>query len=114
MVPKVQETSTLASFVGKSSWNFFYVLDIDAGFLEFPVEQWDDSQSYITACETIQNLRFVNDSAERGVKLASDFLPAAHIEGRYQNILQVVENVRAQLHDQRKRAKCGERWFLHL
>ena len=36
----------------------------------------------------------VNDSAERGVKLSSDFLAAAHSEKHYQNVLQVVEQDR--------------------
>jgi hypothetical protein len=91
------------------------VLQIDADFLELPVNEWEDSQSYLTALEMIQNLWVVNDSAERGVKLASDFLSAAHIEKRYQNVLQVVENDRAQMPNQRKRMKHDtERWFINL
>jgi len=33
----------------------------------------------------------VNDSAERGVKLSSDFLISAKSEKHYQNVLQVIE-----------------------
>ena len=47
-------------------------------------------------------LKVVNDSAERGVKLAADFLEAARSEGRFQDILQVVEKSRADTPDQRK------------
>ena len=42
----------------------------------------------------MNSLNVVNDSAERGVKLSSDFLDTAKTEENYQNILQVVEDHR--------------------
>ena len=63
----------------------------------------------------VVDLRIVNDSAERGVKLGSDFLSAAKIEERYQNVLQVTENDRRRVPNQRKRHKTdSETWFLAL
>ena len=47
-------STDLAEFVGPDSWMFFALLQIDTEFLQLPV---------------------VNDAAERGVKLAADFLP---------------------------------------
>ena len=51
-------------------------------------------------------MRVVNDSAERGVKLASDFNKASHSEERFQQVLQVVVNSRHGMPDLReKKAK---------
>jgi len=44
----------------------------------------------------VDNLKVVNDTAERGVKIASDFIDYAKKEKKYQCILQVVEQNRQQ------------------
>jgi hypothetical protein len=80
---------SLLLLAGPDSWGFFKVLKMDVSFLEMPVDQWMNEPSYQMAIKTVKNLRVVNDSAERGVKLGSDFLSAAKIEERYQNVLQV-------------------------
>src|SRR6218665_3577683 len=41
-----------------------------------------------------KRLAFVNDAAEPGVKLATDFFDTARSDKHFQNILQVVENDR--------------------
>ena len=51
----------------------------------------------------IQAVIVVNDSAERGVKLSSDFLAVAKTEEHYQNDLQVVEQDRQRQQNIRKR-----------
>ena len=51
----------------------------------------------------ISNLCVVNDSAECGVKLCSDFVRTAKKEIKFQNIMQVVESNRNMLPNQRKR-----------
>ena len=56
----------------------------------------------------------VNDSAERGVKLAYDFLASSRKEQHYQNVLQVVEIDRAKIPNQRKRTSDGgKEWFMY-
>ena len=63
----------------------------------------------------VENLAVVNDAAERGVKLGHDFLSCARKEENYQNILQVVENDRKSLPNQRKRHATNKKlWFLKL
>ena len=63
----------------------------------------------------VSSLKIVNDAAERRVKLGSDFLGTAKLEDRYQNILQVIENERKCLPNQRKRKKVSTKtWFLQL
>lgn len=112
---------SLADFVGQDSWLFFRILNLDRQFLEHPVETWTDNVSYNEAFAVVRALRVVNDSAERGVKLAADFLPRAKIEKKYQAILQVVENDRHGKPSQRfsrtnpKRSAVEEpTWFLKL
>ena len=51
----------------------------------------------------MNSLSVVNDGAERVVKLAYDFLDSARREDNLQNILQVVENNRHAVPNQRKR-----------
>jgi len=116
VLPRVSSDSTLASFVTECSWNFFQLLGIKTDFLTCPIETWQFHPSFQSAKIIISNLRVVNDSAERGVKLGYDFLSVAQTEKIYQNVLQVVENDRARVADQRKRRKCSEseKWFLYL
>lgn len=112
LLPKAENKTGLADFVGSSSWPFLQMMQVDSGFLHLPVSEWCTHEGYLGAVNTIKNIRVVNDSAERGVKLSTDFLSSALIEKRYQNVLQVVENDRAKIPNQRK--KSSQSWFLHL
>ena len=64
----------------------------------------------------MKNLEVVNDSAERGVRLAADYLSRTQIESKYQNVLQVVENDSHLVPDQRHRSwsSTRETWFLRF
>lgn len=87
--PAIENTSTLDSLVGQDSWGFFHTLKIDVSFLETPVNEWEASEAYKAARNLVAQLKVVNDSAERGVKLGLDFMGTAKIEERYQHVLQV-------------------------
>ncbi len=71
---------------------FFRILGIDSIFIKKPVEEWCQLNGYLRNMEVINSLRVVNDAAERGVKLCSDFIGSAKKESKLQHILQVVEN----------------------
>ena len=58
------------------------------------VEEWETSAAYQDGLKVVNYLKCVNDCAEQGVKLGTDFLTAAKIEQRYQNILQIAKNNR--------------------
>ena len=85
---------------------------MDPSFLESPVSSWHLSDPYLEALKVVNNMCVVNDAAERGVKLCSDFLSSARKEGNLQNILQVVENNRNRVPNQRNRKKESKHWFL--
>jgi len=48
-------------------------LPIDDSFLDIPVHEWKQSESYQTAASTVCNIPCVNDIAERGVALIQTF-----------------------------------------
>ena len=99
----------LQQFIGPDSHQLFSILRINESILSVPVDQWDKLDDYIEAKKIVNSLKAVNDAAERGVKLGSDFLGTAKIEERYQNILQAVENDRKYLPNQRKKRKVQEK-----
>ena len=90
---------------------FFKILKLDSSFLQQPIDTWKKNPAFIDAKLVIDHIKVVNDAAERGVKLAQDFQGAARKEKRYQNVLQVVENSRKLISDQRI-SKTGQLWYL--
>ena len=106
----------LVQFVGPRSIKFFHIMRLDPGFLSLPVEIWELESSFNEAKLIVSNLMVVNDAAERGVKLCHDYIKSIKQEGVLQNILQVVENVRARVPDMRQREKQTKekKWFLVL
>ena len=114
--PKIHENTTLVDLIGTDSWHFFDLMKIDYKFLNTNVSTWYSDEGYIAGKKVADALRVTNDSAERGVKLAADFLQAAKSEERFQDVLQVVENSRNSCSDQRKPQKRynPEKWYLVL
>ena len=53
----------------------------------------------------MKSLPVINDSAERGVKLTSDFLHSASKEENLQNVLYVIEKNRKEKPDQHNKEK---------
>ncbi|GAB1602749.1 hypothetical protein Ahia01_000554900 [Argonauta hians] len=113
--PNIEEDKTdLTDFVRPDCHFFFKILGINEDFLSKLVENWAENEDYVHGKHIVQNLHVVNDAAERGVKLFSDFLGAAKSESRFQDCLQVVENCRNRLPNQRKRKHESQKWWLEL
>ena len=87
-------SNDISAFIGDDSWSFFHITGLDDSFLNTPVAQWEANNAYQQGKLIVNNIRVVNDSAERGVKLCQDFSGSAHKEKHFQSILQVVENSR--------------------
>jgi hypothetical protein len=82
-------------FIGPASHLFFEILHLDTSFLDEDVETWKDLPSFNAAKGIVQNLRVVNDTAERGIALASTFNSLLTTqEDQKQYLLQVVEDHR--------------------
>ena len=102
-------------FVGQDSWQFFIILGIDRSFLNRPVSEWRSDEGWLKGKKIVNELAVTNDAAERGVALAFDFLGSAKQETAYQNILQVVDNQRKAVPNQRRREKVlAKEWHLTL
>ena len=118
ILPKIPKKSVdsldLSLFVGEDSWSIFSVMKLNYGFLSKPVEYWPKDAGYLEAKLIINNLSVVNDGAERGVKLAYDFIDSSKKEDNFQNILQTVENDRRLIPNQRKRKLTSKGWSLKL
>ena len=104
----------LSRFIGEDSWSIFMLMKLDCGFLDTPVEEWSSDDRYLQIRKIVCSFSVVNDAAERGVKLAYDFLDGAKSEENLQKILQVVENDRNMIPNQRKRMKKSKCWHLKL
>ena len=65
--------SELWDFVQPSSWEFFDILKVEADWLTRPLVEWERSEGYRKARQFMTTVKVVNDTAERGIKLASDY-----------------------------------------
>ena len=72
--PTIISTSRLGDLINDDSWFIFSLLEMDTEFLNHDVQAWPGRQSFLEAKAKTIALIVVNDSAERGVKLSSDFL----------------------------------------
>lgn len=69
----ITKKSTLVDFVGPESLYLFKTLDLSKEWLTERVGMWEMDPNYNKAKEFVTNLKVVNDAAERGVKLISEF-----------------------------------------
>ncbi|KAK0061606.1 hypothetical protein Bpfe_008988 [Biomphalaria pfeifferi] len=90
-------------FIGSRSQFFFQVLNLDKSFLYLPVEQWPQLEAYQHAKVVAHSLKVVNDSADRGIALATNFNKSlTKKEDEKQHLYQVVESHRKQYPDAKK------------
>ena len=72
--PTVTEGSELWDFVQPHSWDFFMILRVEADWLTWPLDKWEESEDYRKARQFVTTVKVVNNAAERGIKLASDYV----------------------------------------
>ena len=98
--PKDLDSTDIRDYFGPDSAALFKILRVDPSFLVKPVEKWSTLEAYQAGQKSVKSVHTVNDSAERGCKLASDFKGSARDELRFQYTIQVVENDRDLIPDQ--------------
>lgn len=92
---KLSTEATLEAFASQRTLQTLAILKINDTFLQLPAETWGDNDDYLQGKSCIRNLRVVNDTAERGVKLFEDYNTIlTKNEEEKQFILQVVEHNR--------------------
>lgn len=85
----------LSHFVTCNTRRLFLRLEIDTDFFRADPSEWNDREDYLSGLQICQNLSVVNDAAERGVKLITDFNRAlTYDETDKQYLIQVVEHYR--------------------
>jgi len=94
---------TVANFVTKKSLHFFEALNLDASFLTVDPLDWENRDDYRKAAQFVQNIKVVNDLAERGVALMKNYNNIiTKNEDQKQFLLQVVEQHRQKFPTARK------------
>ena len=71
--PEIRPETTLPDLVGQKSYLFFDILGIDYSWLNRSPEFWHEELEYKRAEMFARTVKTVNDCAERGVKLISDY-----------------------------------------
>lgn len=99
---------TLDQLVGPASHRFFQVLQIDKAFMRCDVNSWSQQISYQQGKKLVKSLTVINDSAERGIALATNFNSSlTKREDEKQYLFQVVEMHRKRLPKPTKSAALG-------
>lgn len=93
--PALSPTISFADLVNSDCWFGMHQLHIDPAFLSLNVEEWATSAEFQVGAANVRAINVVNDCAERGVKLTSDFVATARSEEHLQNVLQAVEHDRS-------------------
>ena len=93
----------ISFFVTNNTKAFFSILGLPHSFLEMSPETWSSNNEYKHAEKVVTNLKVVNDTAERGVKLIQDFNEVlCRKEDQKQFLLQVVQEHRRLYPDAKK------------
>ena len=71
--PTISPTTQLTDLVGPDSFMFFHILGLDYEWLRVSPSKWEASQSFKEAKEFVVTVKVVNDCAERGIKMISDY-----------------------------------------
>ena len=100
---KIDRDTTLIDLIGPESHTLFHTLNINTGWLAKPVEDWSFDPDFQIAENFVHSVKVVNDAAERGVKLISDFATIITTDpAQRQALLQGVENHRQMYPDFKK------------
>lgn len=78
-------------FINPQSLNFFKRFKLDSSFLDVHVSEWKSNAQFISAREIVRRIRVVNDVAERGIKLITEYNDRlTHDDEQKQYILQLI------------------------
>ena len=95
----------LQDFVGRGSLFLFDVLGFEKHWLKLPVSQWQTDPAFLQMQRFVNCMLVTNDTAERGIKLVSDFAKSLTKDpDQKQYLLQVVEQARRQCPDASKKS----------
>ena len=82
---------TLDVFVTKDSWLLFDLLQLSGEFMSVPCQYWSSFGEYRKLEEFCTNIPTLNDSAERGCHLITEYMNKVRSEEARQDLLQCVQ-----------------------
>jgi len=89
------QTVQLSDFVSKNTLKLLIALDIPQDFLNQNPDTWENNKDFVDGSKRVNNLKVVNDAAERGISLIQTFNGIiTNQEEQKQYLLQVVEQHR--------------------
>ncbi len=103
--PTLLPTTSLGNLANTDCWFGMHQLHIDPAFLSLDVKEWATNAAFKKSDVNVRAMNVINDCAERGVKLTSDFVAVARKEQHLQNVLQAVEHD----HSQQPNLRCCKR-----
>lgn len=90
-------------FINSQSMEFFTRFGLYISFLNTAPEHWERKPSYVQSRNIVKNLKVVNDTAERNLKLIQDYNNCFTQDGEQKKyILQVLEDYRSNYGDSKK------------
>ena len=90
--PVVTEESEIWDLITPKSWQFFDIVKSDPVWLTQPISEWESDPDYCEIKQFVSSVKVVNDSCERGVALATDYVKILTKDSTMRRkILQVVE-----------------------
>ena len=92
-----------AYFVTNESWLIFDILELPGDWLKVPSMYWDNMSEYNKLKSFCNNLPSLNDCAERGVHLITQFIDQVQDEEGRQDLLQCVQHWRKNVGDLSKK-----------
>ena len=71
--PEIKPTTKLVDLLGENSFMLFSILKVDCKWLAKNPKEWDDDPDYRKIKEFVRTVKTVNDCAERGVKMITEY-----------------------------------------
>jgi len=100
---------SLVNFATQRSLFLLERMELPDGFLAVDPDEWDGREDYQRAASVIEQMKVVNDHAERGVALVQELSgKLTKNEEQFQFIMQVVQENRRKYPDALKRTLIGQ------
>ena len=101
--PNIDNQTKLFDLITPESFKFFDILGLEFDWLATSPDKWEENESFKVAKNFVRTVKVVNDTAERGVKIAEDNATILTKDDAMRSmILQGVENNRSKYPDFKK------------
>jgi len=103
LAENIERNTSLTDLVGPQSWHIFAALGNDFHWLEKPPNEWQRNEAFQQTKAFVRTVKVINDAAERGVKLNTDYAQIiTDSEEQKKSLIQAVESHRRNYPDFRK------------